>query len=83
MPNFQTWRRRVTFLRSEEGSVRPLIGELGFIRDKPRWGFSFRRGLFEVPQADFEQIAHAMRANAERIRASGTAQPALGRHLEG
>lgn len=76
-PEFHPWRRRVEFLPCEEAPVRPLIGELGFIRDKQRWGFPIRRGLFEVPQADFEQLAHAMQAEAESIRASGSAEPAV------
>jgi hypothetical protein len=30
------------------------------IVDKKRWGYPFRRGLFEVTRRDFERIACAM-----------------------
>lgn len=32
------------------------------VRDKNRWGFPFRRGLFEIDRADFISIAKAMKA---------------------
>jgi hypothetical protein len=61
-PDFHPWRRRVDFLASEEAPIQPLIQDLGFIQDKSRWGFPFRRGLFEVQRDDFEGIARAMKA---------------------
>jgi hypothetical protein len=30
--------------------------------DKRRWGFVFRRGLFQIGEADFRRIAAAMHA---------------------
>ena len=61
-PTFHPWRRRVDFLASEEAPINHLIDGLGFIRDKQRWGFPFRRGLFEIGEADFRLIADAMKA---------------------
>ncbi|MEP7083353.1 MAG: hypothetical protein ABI854_01350 [Betaproteobacteria bacterium] len=49
------------FLKSTEAPIQPLLAGLDFIVDKKRWGFPFRRGLFEVSGKDFEQIALAMR----------------------
>jgi hypothetical protein len=64
-PDFHPWRRRVEFLESQEAPIRPLIGELSFIKDKKQWGYPFRRGLFEVERADFERIAAAMNVKLE------------------
>lgn len=59
-PDFHPWRRKMTFLGAEEAPVRPLIKGLSFITDEKKWGFPFRRGLFEVEKEDFEEIAEAM-----------------------
>jgi hypothetical protein len=64
-PSFHPWRRHVNFLPSEHASIRPLIDELAFIRDKRRWGYPFRRGLFDVKRVDFERIAEAMGVQLE------------------
>ena len=61
-PTFRPWRRRIAFLPSEEAPIRGLVDDLGFIADKRRWGFPFRRGLFEIGAEDFHRIADAMRA---------------------
>ncbi len=61
-PDFNPWRRRVEQIQSNETPVRPLIAELAFIRDKGRWGFVFRRGMFEIGEDDFRRIARAMDA---------------------
>ena len=58
-PTFHPFRRNVEFLEMNEASIRPLIEELSFIKDPKRWGFPFRRGLFEIPREDFEKIAAA------------------------
>ena len=63
-PEFHPWRRRVTFLPSAEARIRPLIDGLDFIRNKKSWGIVFRRGFFEIGEADFQAIAQAM--NAEK-----------------
>lgn len=59
-PTFHPWRRRVEFVACQATPIAPLIADLAFIADKRRWGFPFRRGLFEIGAADFECIAAAM-----------------------
>ncbi|HEV7670878.1 MAG TPA: EVE domain-containing protein [Thermoanaerobaculia bacterium] len=66
-PTFHPWRRRVDFLPCEEAPIQPLLADLSFIWDKQRWGYPFRRGLFEIPQEDFERIARAMGVNESRL----------------
>ena len=58
--DFHPWRRKVSFKQGHEAPIRPLLSDLEFIKDKEKWGFPFRRGLFEIAQADFEVIAKAM-----------------------
>lgn len=58
--DFIPWRRNVTFLKSKEVPIEPLLEELMFIQDKKRWGFPFRRGSFEISCSDFEVIARSM-----------------------
>ncbi len=60
--DFHPWRRLVETIASQEVPVRPLIRDLAFIRDKGRWGFVFRRGMFEIGEDDFRRIARAMDA---------------------
>jgi EVE domain-containing protein len=59
-PGFVPWRRNVEFLACVEAPIRPLIDELSFIKDKRRWGYVFRFGLFEIPADDFTRIQRAM-----------------------
>jgi EVE domain len=59
-PDFHPWRRRVETLAGDEAPIEPLIDSLDFIVNKKQWGFPFRRGLFEIGQADFARIAEAM-----------------------
>jgi hypothetical protein len=61
-PSFHPWRRRVEFMTCTETPIQPLVGTLDFIKDKKRWGFPFRRGLFEIGEPDFARIARAMKA---------------------
>jgi EVE domain len=61
-PGFVPWRRNVEFAACVEAPIRPLIEELSFIKDKRRWGYVFRLGLFEIPCRDFDLIKAAMRA---------------------
>jgi hypothetical protein len=63
-PSFHPWRRRVEFFSCAEAPIQPLIEQLAFIKDKRRWGFPFRRGLFDIDRADFICIAQAMNAPA-------------------
>lgn len=59
-PGFEPWRRQVNFIECRETGIRDLIISLSFIKNKEKWGFPFRRGLFEIPRSDMEIIAHAM-----------------------
>jgi len=58
--DFIPWRRNVTFQKSKEVLIEPLLEDLSFIKDKKKWGFPFRRGSFEIPNKDFELIAKRM-----------------------
>lgn len=57
---FQPFRRDVDWLDANEAAIAPLLDDLGFIGDKRRWGYPFRRGSFAVDEADFRRIAVAM-----------------------
>jgi predicted RNA-binding protein len=59
-PDFIPWRRNVDFKPCQETPIRPFIDDLSFITDKTHWGYRFRFGLFEIPEADFELIKNAM-----------------------
>lgn len=61
--DFHPWRRRLQFdADTHPVDAKPLIGALSFIHDERRWGYPFRRGLFDVPCADLDVIERAMRA---------------------
>jgi DNA-binding MarR family transcriptional regulator/predicted RNA-binding protein len=62
-PGFTPWRRKIEFVRGTEAPIRPLIDQLSFIKDKRRWGYMFRVGLFEIAQEDFAVISRAMKVN--------------------
>jgi len=64
-PDFHPWRRLVEPIPSTEAPIAPLNEELTFIPDKRRWGFVFRRGMFEIGEDDFSRIARAMNARTE------------------
>jgi hypothetical protein len=63
--SFHPWRRRVQFLECEEAPIQDLIGQLAFIEDQARWGFAFRRGLFQIGAEDFYRIARATKVHLE------------------
>lgn len=42
--------------RACSAPIQPLIESLDFIRDKNQWGWTFRRGFFEISEADFRKI---------------------------
>jgi len=62
-PSFHPWRRNVNYLKCEQVSIKPLIEKLDFIKDKKKWGYQFRFGLFSIQQNDFKIIAEAMGVN--------------------
>jgi predicted RNA-binding protein len=59
-PGFVPWRRNVDFMKCHEVPIRPLIGDLSFIKDKTHWGYMFRFGLFQIPESDFRLIRDSM-----------------------
>lgn len=59
-PDFKPCRVDVDFVPVQEASIRPLIDDLSFIRDKQHWGAAFRFGQIKVPAEDFALIADAM-----------------------
>jgi len=58
--DFIPWRRDVAYAPAKEVAIEPLIDSLSFIKDKKRWGFPFRRGVFSVPYSDFLIISKEM-----------------------
>jgi DNA-binding MarR family transcriptional regulator/predicted RNA-binding protein len=67
-PGFTPWRRNIEFVKSIEAPIRPLIDQLSFIKDKRRWGYMFRVGLFKIPQEDFAVISRAMTVESPSSR---------------
>ncbi len=57
---FHPVRRDVDFLDAREAPIRPLLDALSFTEGRASWGYAFRRGSFEVGEADFLLIAGAM-----------------------
>jgi hypothetical protein len=55
---FHPIRRDVDFRACREAPIRPRCPRLH--QGKPAWGIVFRRGSFEVSEADFRTIAEAM-----------------------
>jgi hypothetical protein len=66
-PTFHPWRRRVEFRPCRETPIQELLDGLEFVPDKRRWGFPFRRGLFEIGAADFGRIAAAMGVETDSL----------------
>jgi hypothetical protein len=65
---FVPFRRRVDFAPSRAAAIKPLLPRLSFIRKKESWGYVFRFGLIEIPEADFRTIAEAMAPGLDLAR---------------
>jgi hypothetical protein len=63
-PGFVPWRRNVEFFNCVETPIGPLVDQLSFIKNKQRWGYVFRFGLFEIPHDDLDLIKRAMKVAA-------------------
>jgi hypothetical protein len=72
--DFVPFRRNIDFLSCTVASIHPLLDQLSFITDKRHWGYLFRRGHFEIPQADFERIAAAMGVEMGPLRGAEHAE---------
>ncbi len=58
--NFKPYRRNVDYKSCNEADIHPLIEQLGFIKNKKKWGFYLISGFREISKEDFEIIKHAM-----------------------
>lgn len=65
--DFIPFRRDVKYIAADDASIRPLIPQLSFIRDKTRWGSAFRFGILKIPRDDFIIIATAMGLTHEKV----------------
>lgn len=65
-PDFQPFRRKASYQSVTETPIQPLLEELNFIKNKARWGYSFRFGCFQIPAADFALIRSAMTHNGHK-----------------
>ncbi len=58
--DFKPFRRKVHYFKSQDAPIRPLLDVLSFTAGKTNWGYSFRYGLLEITEEDFQVIAAAM-----------------------
>ncbi len=58
--NFKPYQRNLTYMKSNEADIRPLIERLSFIKNKKRWGFYLISGFREIVKDDLEIIKHSM-----------------------
>ena len=63
--DFIPFRRKISYLKSTETSILPLIEDLEFIPNKKSWGFPFRFGFFEITENDFNLIKSKMLTHEE------------------
>jgi hypothetical protein len=61
---FEPFRRDVIYVPAIETPITPLLDCFEFVKDRARWGYKFRFGLFMVTDADMRLIANAMQADA-------------------
>ena len=64
-PDFKPYRVDVRFMKCRETPIKPLIERLSFIKNKTKWGASFRFGYLKVSPEDFKIIEKAMDAEDE------------------
>jgi predicted RNA-binding protein len=57
---FKPWRRKVKYRRAKEVEIHSLLKQLSFIKNKDRWGATFRFGFLEIGESDFYLIARRM-----------------------
>ena len=62
---FVPTRRDVTWSKSNDAPIRPLIESLEFIQNKKNWAYVFRFGLVNIPASDFAKIVAAMGVTVE------------------
>ncbi len=59
-PDFHPFRIDIDYLPAKDTPIRPLLGQLSFIKDKSHWGAAFRFGSLKIPPQDFIVIAEVM-----------------------
>ena len=64
---FVPFRRDVAYVSAQEAPISPLLDRFEFVKDRARWGYKFRFGLFRVSDADMRLIATAMQADAQLL----------------
>ncbi|MEP7039112.1 MAG: EVE domain-containing protein [Acidobacteriota bacterium] len=64
--DFDPYRVDVEYFKCENAEIRPLIGDLEFIKNKKSWGYVFRFGHIEISEKDFNLISAAMKAKIKK-----------------
>ena len=60
-PDFTPYRRDVKYYCDTiDALIHPMLNDLSFTRGLKSWGYPFRRGHFEITEADFMLIAKSM-----------------------
>ena len=59
-PDFKPYRLNVNYSQCQQAAIKPLIETLSFIKNKERWGATFRFGLIQIEEPDFLILAEAM-----------------------
>ena len=67
MGGFVPFRRNVSYLKSNEASILPLLDDFEFVENRSRWGYKFRFGLFTISDHDMRLIAQAMAADVSLL----------------
>lgn len=58
---YPAWVRKAKYDKCNSMPVRPLLPDLGFVKDPDKWGIAFRRSLFPISADDFALIEKAMK----------------------
>ena len=61
------WTAKAVYAAFTPADVRPLLEPLAFVTNPAKWGMAFRRGQFEITEADFRLIEAAMTGKAQNV----------------
>ena len=56
------WAAKAAYAKITPVPVRPLLTSLKFVTNPAKWGMAFRRGQFEITEADFHTIETALKS---------------------
>lgn len=59
------WTAQAAYAKITQTPVRPMLEKLSFVTNPAKWGMAFRRGQFEINEADFTLIETTMKAPAQ------------------